>query len=578
MANGIDDPADDAPNTQGEDFGDLGDAGAPPKIRGPRVWLDRAMAPIDRVETIWIEILAMAPGTIYHAQKQVVEIVDMGHGECATVIMSDDRLLHLIDRARIVAIRGPAKAPIEDRPTRDDRTSVFAAREQFAPELRDLWRCPYLAYHEATENGDSATYSIVETPGYDPNTKRYLSWNQGPLDAGSMHPREAVKAVNALLNGFPFESDADMIHGLGLLLMPILRPAIKGPTPLHMITGPVAGAGKTYLAELVGAILGKVNVAGLERWSGEQDRELASYLIKSESLTFLDNIPYDTLEKASPKWLSWLTADSPVSVRMLGGGNQTVEVTVRTIWVATALDLPPGTEMKRRMAPIRFTHATAAVVKARAANPEIVKKVIKDRHHYVRALMCLVEAWIHEGAPLWTGTPLASFEHWSRLVGGVASYIWKVLQPRGAAPRPPQWLAAEHRPKSQEDRDFEELLAVWNERVSAQRRGEVASTDDEWPTWMSTQQITQRCSAAGLMVSVLATEGRSGETRVGTLLTTWANNEKSATLPDSDQKWMLTRKIASGKKLYGWVKAEKGSGCGGHFGKAPQKTAAKAAT
>ena len=49
--------------------------------------------------------------------------------------------------------------------------------------------------------------------------------------------------LTELMGDFPFVSDAERAHALGLGLLPFLRDLISGPTPLHLIEKPSPGTG-----------------------------------------------------------------------------------------------------------------------------------------------------------------------------------------------------------------------------------------------------------------------------------------------------------------------------------------------
>ena len=50
--------------------------------------------------------------------------------------------------------------------------------------------------------------------------------------------------LDELLADFPFASQADRANAVAWLLLPLIRPSIDGPTPLHLIEAPIQGTGK----------------------------------------------------------------------------------------------------------------------------------------------------------------------------------------------------------------------------------------------------------------------------------------------------------------------------------------------
>ena len=65
---------------------------------------------------------------------------------------------------------------------------------------------------------------------------------------------QAMELLDRLLDGFPWQGDDDArAVGLSALMTPVLRAAL--PTaPMHAISAPEAGSGKSYLTQIAAAI------------------------------------------------------------------------------------------------------------------------------------------------------------------------------------------------------------------------------------------------------------------------------------------------------------------------------------
>jgi hypothetical protein len=54
----------------------------------------------------------------------------------------------------------------------------------------------------------------------------------------------ALDAVEEIIGGFPFVDEASKANTLATMLISVMRPAIKGKTPLALIDAPQMGTGK----------------------------------------------------------------------------------------------------------------------------------------------------------------------------------------------------------------------------------------------------------------------------------------------------------------------------------------------
>ena len=62
----------------------------------------------------------------------------------------------------------------------------------------------------------------------------------------------AAKAVLFdLLQDFRFADEASLAHAIALMVLPLVRLMIDGPTPLHLIGASTAGTGKNLLIDVI---------------------------------------------------------------------------------------------------------------------------------------------------------------------------------------------------------------------------------------------------------------------------------------------------------------------------------------
>jgi putative DNA primase/helicase len=91
--------------------------------------------------------------------------------------------------------------------------------------------------------------SILAAPGYDPATRLYHvvdpSLHMPPIGTSRADADRALARLFELLAGFPFVGKVDHAVGLSGLISPVVRGAV-GMVPLHGLTAPTAGSGKSY--------------------------------------------------------------------------------------------------------------------------------------------------------------------------------------------------------------------------------------------------------------------------------------------------------------------------------------------
>ncbi len=96
--------------------------------------------------------------------------------------------------------------------------------------------------------------TLLLTEGYDPATG-YVLFAPPPMppipDAPTKQDAlDALATLNELFTEFPFASDACRSVAMSMLMTPVLRSALTPAVPLHIITAPEAGSGKSYLQDM----------------------------------------------------------------------------------------------------------------------------------------------------------------------------------------------------------------------------------------------------------------------------------------------------------------------------------------
>jgi len=191
--------------------------------------------------------------------------------------------------------------------------------------------------------------------------------------------------------------------------------------PLHLVTAPVAGTGKSLLVDVAAGIAtGRrapvVAAPGTDQVSEELDKRLCSCLLEGRQLIVLDNLNGSIRSDL----LSQILTQSPIQVRKLGSNFQPEVDSVATVF-ATGNNVTVSGDLLRRTIRIRLD--------ARCERPELREfdfdpfgRVLEHRGQYVAAVLTLALAYARDGLP-GRPTPLASFERWSDLVRGAIRWV-----------------------------------------------------------------------------------------------------------------------------------------------------------
>jgi putative DNA primase/helicase len=261
--------------------------------------------------------------------------------------------------------------------------------------------------------------SILSQSGYDPETRFILL---GPPQIPDIEPtREnahaALALLDSLLDEYPFVDQESRSVALSALITPIVRGAFP-VAPMHVISSPVAGSGKSYLLDTVAAIaIGHVMpVMAAGKTEEETEKRLGAALMVSQPLISIDNVNGmlggDCLCQAVEREI--------VKIRVLGQ-SKLIQVEPRgTTFFATGNNIAIHGDMTRR--------AIRSTLDPKREHPEMrqfkgnpVATVLDNGGRYIAAAFCLVRAYWAAGRPN-PAPKLASFEAWSDTVR--SALIW----------------------------------------------------------------------------------------------------------------------------------------------------------
>ena len=268
---------------------------------------------------------------------------------------------------------------------------------------------------------------MVGYPVYGPGFKRPTpGWHDGlfydePPELKDLQPeRDGTAIWDTLLDllvDFPFKSDADLQNFLGLMLTPIIAPALDGNRPMHLLLSPIERTGKTKLAEEVfgGVILGRQTPAmQVTERDEERDKRIIALLLQGETMMHLDNLPPYIDSSA----VSSLLTATTYSGRLLGS-SRIINLPNNLTVVASGNNVQASGEIAKRIVPIMLQPATPhPEARQDFQHPDLWAYVREHRKRVLSCLLGMVENWLVAGKPMHRNR-LGGFESWSSVIGGI---------------------------------------------------------------------------------------------------------------------------------------------------------------
>lgn len=282
----------------------------------------------------------------------------------------------------------------------------------------------------------------VDQPGYDSDTKTYLASeldvpqvNDVPSEDEVFEAKRLI--IEEVLGDFPFEGVVDreerlkrglhnaedtkplpsMAHTVCMIIERATRDMITGPTPVYTPSKPMPGTG-------AGRLIGAVTIAATGRKAAaepmptteeEYAKVMGAHISQSEEYVYFDNM--NAALTLGP--FASNVSEGRVRTRLLGSSRM-IEADVRHTWIAAANNIKGTSEILRRMVLIELD--------AKTPNPEnrvgfrhndLEGWVLEHRPQLVWAILTLIQNWVAKGMRPWEGRPKASFESWSRVMGGI---------------------------------------------------------------------------------------------------------------------------------------------------------------
>jgi putative DNA primase/helicase len=346
---------------------------------------------------------------IFQYQGQIFRLVFI-NGQLKNKLVNKHDMLHIMETAAdfIKVNKNGDKVPAH--PTQAMAEYMLATPDPPLPALEGIKTNPYFA----------ADGELIFTPGYREKTKIFLHdlKNINGPNLKYLTLDEALRLIrDDILVDFPFVSDSDFAHAVALLIQPLIRHMIDGPTPLFIIKSPTIGTGKTLLAETLTLIsTGKdANLQVLPVNDSEVRKRVTAKLMQYPAHFIFDNVRHKV---DSASLASALTARSWED-RILSK-SKTGVFPVNCTWVLTGNNVTCSSEITRRSIRIHMdTRSEMPWLNRKFNHKDLIGFIKKNIDQCLWAAITLVQNWVREGMPKFSGKPLGKYESWTMITGGI---------------------------------------------------------------------------------------------------------------------------------------------------------------
>jgi len=263
--------------------------------------------------------------------------------------------------------------------------------------------------------------TILAAEGYDAATRLYLMAPSKMPSLPDEPTREdavlALAVLDELIEEFPFEDEVSRGVALSAIISTVARGAFP-VVPMHAARSPAPGGGKSYLWDIVAAIvIGQpCPVIAVGPSTEETEKRLGSALMAGQALISIDNVNGQLGGDALCQAI-----ERPVmQVRVLGRSELfRIEARGTTIFATGNNLILTGDITRRALVCSLDPMLERPELRQFKSNP--VEKVLADRAKYIAAALTIVRAYFRAGRPN-TAPRLASFEAWSDTVR--SALIW----------------------------------------------------------------------------------------------------------------------------------------------------------
>jgi hypothetical protein len=363
------------------------------------------------------EVLTKLPEGILYRLDEIVGEIAGSAGARKFVEISSERARLLVDehvklaRWKTTAKKKPSRVFLAS--TNDEAKLVLAAAPHF-PRVRPL---QLLTRHPVFAG---AEWSLVH-PGWNESTGILYDEPEAlvGIEPARRTPHECAEFFDDLLIDFPFKDAASLQNFLGLLLTPLVAPAVGGCLPMHLVMSSLERVGKGLLITSIlghGVCGGPIAPFQLGTAEDEREKRITSLILGGATAIHLDNLPTKTVLDSAA--LSSLLTSRVWRGRPLGH-SRVPELPNNLILVGSGNNIRATGEVAKRCVPIWLDpQDDRPEERASFGHPDIVRYARETRPRILATLTGMVETWKSAGCPEGLSR-LGGFEEWARSIGGI---------------------------------------------------------------------------------------------------------------------------------------------------------------
>jgi hypothetical protein len=264
--------------------------------------------------------------------------------------------------------------------------------------------------------------SILDRPGWDESTgilyaPSGIDYPPIPVGPTKDDARAALDKLKSLIREFPFVDDASRSVSLSGMLTSAVRRSLPS-APLHAFDAPVAGAGKSKLADLCSMLASGHEAPVITQGANEEELEkrLAAILLAGDATINIDNCE----EPLGGSFICQCLTQPIVKARILGK-SQTPTVASNATFFSTGNNLAIIGDLVRRAIRGRLDPRCERPELRRFETPDPVLTLKRAWPEHLVAALTVLRAFDVAGRPS-SGIPPGSFETWWGWVRG--ALVW----------------------------------------------------------------------------------------------------------------------------------------------------------
>jgi hypothetical protein len=299
--------------------------------------------------------------------------------------------------------------------------------------------------------------SLLDTPGYDPDTGLYFHPNGHkplvlPARPSQEDAQRALRRLKAIFRNFPFAAPHHLSAVCAAILSLLARYAIQKNVPLFAVRSTTRGSGKGLLIDVISMIVTGRTMARMAqtREEDEDRKRIITLVLSGLPAVHIDNV---TAPLGSAALDAVLTGDR-LPDRLLGT-NEYQEAPATLVFFASGNNMQFRGDTARRVVPIDLAPIEERPDERTGfAHTPLLPRVYKYRLSLVKAALTVLKAFFVAARPRQPLTPFGSYEEWSRLIR--ECLVWAgELDPCMERPALETYSDTEHE-------DIATLLACWH--------------------------------------------------------------------------------------------------------------------